>query len=124
MTLAAVLRSALIADAGVAALVAGRVYPVQLPQGVTLPAVRYQRVSNSEQLGSSVLRETRYQFDAWAVSHVGATSLAEAVKALWEDWRGDAAVKWARVANELDDYDPETDSYRVIVDVLFVTTGD
>ena len=124
MTMASALYAALVADPGVNALIGTRAYPVILPHGVALPALRYQRVSNSETVGRAVVRETRYQFDCWGSTYASAVTLAGAVKALWENWRGDPLVKYARVANELDDYDPETDTVRVIVDVLFITIGD
>ena len=38
---------ALIASAEVGALVEGRVYPLEPPQGATLPAVAYQRIETS-----------------------------------------------------------------------------
>jgi len=127
MTLGAVVHDALVNDGGVGALVSTRVYPLTLPQTPTLPAVTYQRISNSPQNGSTDLRGTRWQVSCWATTHVGAEALAAAVKTLFEEYSDEdqtPGIKMGQVVNELDDYEPETEQYRVIVDVIFDTTGD
>lgn len=127
MTIANLVYSKLSGDAGVSALVSARVYPVILPQAPTLPAVSYQRISNTEQNGTSSLRETRYQVDCWDDDFAGVQSLADAVKAALEEWIDrdqSPGVAMARVIGEFDDYEPETDLYRVSVDVMVNTLGD
>lgn len=127
MTIAALLKAGLAADSGVAALVGNRIYPLKLPQKPTYEAITYQRISNTGQNGTSTRRESRWQINCWAETHVEATALAAAVKAFAEDWH-DAdqtpGIAWARVVNELDDYDDQADVYRIIVDVILHTTGD
>lgn len=126
MSIGVLLRNRL-ASGGVAALVSARVYPVLLPQTPTYPAVSYQRISNSGTNGSTALRESRWQVNCWAATYAGAVSLSEAVKAAMEehtDVSQTPGIKYSRVVNEFDDYDPEAEIYRVILDVMLTTTGD
>lgn len=127
MTIGIKLYSALAADAGVSALVSDRIYPVLLPQTPTYPAISTQLISNSPQQGSTTVREARYQVNCWAVTYPAAKSLATAVKAALEEYTATATaprIKMSLVVNERDDYDSETGVYRVIVEVIFFTTGD
>lgn len=120
-------RGQLLADGATAALVGTRVYPTYLPQAPTYPAITYQRVSNTGQSGSTSLRQTRWQINCWAATYVSVQSLATAVKSAMEEWTNGSQmplVKMARVVNELDDYEPEIDVHRVIIDVLIDTIGD
>lgn len=126
MSIGVLLRNRL-ASGGVAALVSARVYPVLLPQTPTYPAVSYQRISNSGTNGSTALRESRWQVNCWAATYAGAVSLSEAVKAAMEehtDVSQTPGIKYSRVVNEFDDFDPDTEIYRVILDVMLTTTGD
>lgn len=126
MSIGVLLRNRL-ASGGVAALVSARVYPVLLPQTPTYPAISYQRISNSGTNGSTALRESRWQVNCWAATYAGAVSLSEAVKAAMEehtDVSQTPGIKYSRIVNEFDDYDPDTEIYRVILDVMLTTTGD
>lgn len=56
------------AHAGLNAIVAGRIYPVLLPQTPTLPAVTYQLISDRRDYthdGDSGLRTASFQFSCW-----------------------------------------------------------
>ena len=127
MSIGTLLYSHLSADAGISALVGTRIYPVQMPQTPTLPAISYGRISNTAQFGTTNVRETRYQVDCWAASYASVQSVAMAVKAALEEWTDTdqtPAVKMAWVFSELDDYEAETELYRVSIDIMCVTTGD
>lgn len=127
MTIGIKLYSALAGAAGVSTLVSNRIYPVLLPQSPTYPAISVQRISNSPQQGSTSVRETRYQVNCWAATYAAAQSAAAAVKATLEEYTATATtprIKMSLVVNEMDDYDSETGVYRVIVEVIFFTTGD
>lgn len=130
MSIASLLRSELITNAGTSALVSTRVYPLQLPQPPTLPALSYSRVSSSGQNGTSNRKESRWQIDCWASTHAGVTALAAAVKTAMEEWHDISetpGVAWARVVNELEDFEDQpgvTGVYRIILDVILHTTGD
>lgn len=72
-------------EAGLAGLVGSRVYPVQLVQGATLPAVTYQRISTRPvtHRGSTAptFSRPRFQFDCWAGSYDEALALRGALRA-------------------------------------------
>ncbi len=75
-------RAALLADAGVAALVNARIFPLKLPQGVTYPAVRYQVISEppiNGLRGPNPTRHARVQVDAYAKGYADADALASAI---------------------------------------------
>lgn len=74
--------AALNADAGVAAQVAGRVFPVGGRQGAAYPYVSFQRISTAGAAhldGPSTLDWPRMQIDAWAETAAQAMAVADAV---------------------------------------------
>lgn len=126
MTISSLVKTAL-SVSGVTSIVGSRIYPTLLPQAPTYPAITYGRVSNTGQMGTTVLRESRYQIDCWATTYAATQTLAAAVKAALEehtDTDQTPGIKMSRVVNELDDYDSDAEVYRTIVDVILVTTGD
>jgi hypothetical protein len=69
--------------AGLSSLVAARLYPVQLPQAPTLPAVTYFVTSGDTKYrhgGSTGFAETFLQIDAWANTYGAAKAVAEQVR--------------------------------------------
>lgn len=120
MALGALLFELLTEDASVAGLVSNRVYPLILPQSPTLPAVSYQQISQVDAVtGSLELRQARFQFSCWAASYAGASALADALEnALRNHVDKPNNILFVRDENRLDDYEDETDSWRVIVDAL------
>ena len=131
MSIGTLLYSKLTSDSGVSALVSARVYAVILPNNAKkrslLPAISYQRISNTEQNGTSTLRETRYQVDCWDDGYEGVQALADAVKSALEEWADtdqSPSVKMCRVIGELDDYEADTGLYRDSIDVMCTTMGD
>lgn len=84
MTIAADLRTYLLADAGVADLIGTRCYPDALPQGATLPAVVYYTISrtHAESLGGlKSAGQVRIQLDAYAATRIAADAVTEAILA-------------------------------------------
>ena len=76
------LRAALVADAGVAGLVAKRVAWGARPRMSELPSIALHQVSGVRQYamqGASGLVAARVQIDCWALSNKDATSVADAV---------------------------------------------
>lgn len=70
-----------VADAGIAAIIAKRLYPVAVPQGAVLPYGRYQVISDPrpEHLkGYHASRTVRVQVDCFAETYAEARALAEA----------------------------------------------
>ena len=83
MSLETGLYTALTEDSGISALVGTRIYPEIMPQGVTYPAISYQRVSTVRTTmlsGVDDFTEARIIIDCWDSSYSGAKALAAAVK--------------------------------------------
>lgn len=106
---------------------AGRIYPNTLPQSVTLPAIRYFRVSDPTEHthnGPSKLAHPRYQLDCVADGDEGyrdAVSLADQVIALIEGYvgaMGAFTVHAGFAEDKRDNYDAETFRHSVSVDVI------
>ena len=93
-------------------LVAGRIYPLVLPEGGTLPAVIWARVSGVRQYshaGSSQLDDARVQVTAWGNDYAEAKDVARAVQTDLED-------AGFRLVNEVDLPEPNTETYQVALD--------
>ena len=112
MSLEAELYARLTADGGVSALVVTRVYPDVLPQGVTYPAIRYQRISTARLYnlgGKADQADTRFQIDCYATTRIGAIALADAVRAALDSqtglW-GSIAIRNVTTENETADLEP------------------
>ena len=110
--------------AGLVALVAARIYPVVLPQDVTLPAVSYQRVSGprTSAMGSDPgLSHPRFEVSAWSEDYLTAKTVKEQIRAALQRWRGTVSgvvVIDTFLLGERDLYDPATLLYHVPVDVV------
>lgn len=84
MSIETALYAELVGDTDVAALVSTRVYPLQVPQDVAMPAIAYQQISGRPeyaQEGDSGLNRARFQLTCQAETYEGAKELAAAVKA-------------------------------------------
>lgn len=113
------LRTLLTGNAGVAALVSTRVYPVVLPQNTTMPAIVYQELRSDSLVqadGDTGARRGRFMLSCWASSYGGTKSLAAAVLAAVN---GVASGSLMRIAADAmrDDYDQETGMYRQIIEL-------
>jgi len=79
-------------NAGVAALVAQRIYPVELPQEPTLPAITYHMLSDpTEHMlneATSSFRIASIQVQSWATTWLGAIALSNAVTAAMDGFAG------------------------------------
>lgn len=113
------IRDALVADAGVTALVGARISPLIKAQAITLPAITLQRSGTTPQnhlRGHAGVDDNRVQLDAWASTYDLARQVAAAARAALQ-----AAGHFCE--SELpDDYDPETETYRVIQEWSVWTT--
>src|SRR5262245_23766620 len=86
------LRALLVADPTVNSLSGGRIYPVQLPQGVRASSVVYHRVTgliDYQMNGGSGLAENLFQIDSVAITNDDATLLANAVHDCLTGHRGE-----------------------------------
>lgn len=127
-TIEEALKALLVANAGVNALVAGRVHPLKVPQGGALPAVVYQRVSGprvGQHRTSSTLARPRFQFACVAATYAAAKGLANAVRVAIHCYAGIASgvdVDAILVENEVDAFnaseDEQADAFTVVVDAV------
>jgi len=79
-------------DVDVSALVSKRIYPMKLPQGWTLPAITYQRVSGVREhnlSGPSGRARPRFQIDCWDDDYLDAKDLANKVRLCLDGFKGD-----------------------------------
>lgn len=97
------------------ALVSDRIYPIMMPQDPELPAITYQRISNSpvnSMGGHGGLDNPKIQIDCWATSY-------SAAKALGDKLRKTIATATAFNSVQLNDqdlYEDGTEIYRVSMD--------
>lgn len=102
---------------------ASRIYPNELPQGVTLPAIRYFQVSDPPEHthdGRSKLRHPRFQLDCYADTYLKAHQLAEQVVTALDGYRGQMGQSTCGagfVEDGRDNHDPETGRHWVSVDI-------
>lgn len=122
MTIDEALFTRLSTHAGVAALVATRIYPILMPQNTTLPAITKQRISGprvQSLVGSSGLAYPRYQVDAWASTYDGAKAVADQVRAALDGFRGyvgTVRIGGIRLIGDQELYEEETRTHRVSQD--------
>jgi hypothetical protein len=117
-------------DAGVAALVGDRVYPVRIPPGTNaqptpLPAISFQRITASRTYTYDSFADTsawvraRVQFSCWSHSAQEAIEVGEAVLLALSGYNGDMSGKVIGQSSaelELDDYDAGGKLFRRVVD--------
>lgn len=106
--------SVLHTNSAVLSLVNNRIYPLVMPTSVIMPAINYQTISTIAEnglSGSLGLDNVRLQVDCWDNTLLGATILAKAVR----DAVALTPIFGLQVMS-LDDYDVETELFRVIQD--------
>lgn len=128
MTIESAIRQYLIAQPAVNNLIAGRLYPMVLPQPPTLPAATYQRVSRSavRDLTGVAYWVSRFQFSCWAERYADAKAVAQAIREALEDYVGTMGtfkILDSTTVNEIDLSQPDTGLYHVPVDVLVTHKG-
>lgn len=101
-------------DEAIASGIASRVYPMQLPQGVTFPAVTFMKVSaprDHVQKGPSGLVSSRFQVSAWAQNYSAARQAAALVRLALIGYRGVVAsgvrIGGVLMVNERDLEEPD-----------------
>lgn len=118
-------------DSGVGALVTDdegncRIYPVRLPEGATLPAISWQRISGDRIYTHDGYADTkpwttaRIQFNAWSnTSEEEAMLLGDAILLALSGYEGDLGgqvVGSSFAVTDRDDYEAQTKIYRRILD--------
>jgi hypothetical protein len=117
-TVGETVRTALVGNVGVTALVVGRIFPNVIPQGVSMPAIRYLVVDDVPMnvlAGNASRRSARVQIDAYAKKYLDAHAVADAVAGAVGTLSGPAVT--AVVIDRRDGYEDETELHRVSMDV-------
>lgn len=94
--------------AGITALVGSRIYSTRLPQGATLPAITFQRISTTRDIhhgGPVQGAEAFFQISCWAATPKAGKEIAAAVRAavhgVHGTW-GTDTVMASKLVNELE----------------------
>ena len=120
MQIESILRSVLVADPAVAALVGTRAYQTALPREPTFPAITYQMVSRVQDSLTGIV-QARMQYTCLATTWKGAADLADAVRCGLHGYRGvrdGARIEEIQYAGQHDDYDETTGIHWIPVDML------
>ena len=118
------IRTRLTSYAGVTALASTRTYPLVLPQGVTLPAIRYQKIDAEREhmMGSdSGVVGALFQVDSYAADPLAAKNLAAQVKAALSRYRdtvGDVVIQDVLLEGESEHFEDKVRMYRERQDYL------
>jgi len=109
--------------AGLSEEIDDRLYPMVLPQKVTLPAVTYMRVSTPRNLAfeRSFIPYPRFQFDCWAESYERAKDVAAQIVAaldIYGGTMGDYTVQVSIIEDERDFYEPATKVWHSMVEAV------
>jgi len=122
MAIEEVLVDLLTGDAGIAAAVGGRVYPVVLPQNPVLPAIVYQEVrglARAAAAGDTGQRESRFLLSYWAASFSAAAVGKGLMVGLLNGYRDEGAgIERIEIDGIRSDFEPETARYRQVVEAL------
>jgi hypothetical protein len=117
--------------------VGDNVFPLTLPQSVTLPAMTYQLVSETPTVthdwqqdhplyDGRRYEEARVQFNAYGRTFDEAEALSDELKAAITGYRGpwgDVQIESVLPALSLDDFEPETRNWRRITDYFIQWIG-
>lgn len=111
----------LLTKSAITALIGTRIRPIALQQGEALPAIAYSLVGESIDYRHSGKNytESRMQFDVVATSYLAAKTIAEALDATLSGLSGTVGsivVDGIFKNLEIDEYEDETKTYRVILD--------
>lgn len=119
-------RAYLISQATVQSVVAGRIYPLRLPQNPTFPAVTYTNIMSERpetMTGGTGLVRSRLQVDSWGQTKEAAEDLAARIRKVLQGFRGAFGsgatlvnVQAVHYVSDFEMYDPDVNNYRVIKD--------
>ncbi len=133
MTIENDLRTHLLADGPVAALVVdlsldpadqSRVYPIKLPQSPVYPAITYEIISTIPHralAGDSDLERARARIHCWAATYSGAVDLAGKVRTAMADFSGlmgTTTVRSVKFETWNDIFEDVPEVYRRVADFM------
>lgn len=121
MAIGPTMKVALLADAGIVALVEDRIHPMVFPAGVEMPCITYRIVSGArEPVLSEEVYTTRIQYDIWAETYLGAAAIKAVLMTLFNFFSGTVnsqKIISTKVDLNFDVYEAATKLNRAIVDV-------
>jgi hypothetical protein len=103
------------AQSNLIALISTRLYPEELPQNTTLPAVSYIKISDIKDhmlSGQSTLESPMFQFTAFALTKATARSVGNQIKTALQDYvgtMGGIVIQHIRLENELSNLETSPD---------------
>lgn len=110
-------------DAGLSAVISGRVYPLALPDNCVFPAITFSLVDSPKTRSHSSkvnLSRPRYQFDCWAKSYGEIEQMNLALNNLFEGFTGMVGQSHKSGGSfnvlEADAYEADTGLFHRIVD--------
>jgi len=121
MTMETDLKSFVTGGSALAAQIGTRMYPLQLPQEPTLPALTYFQVDDPPEYaheGQAGIHHPRWQFDVWASTYLKAKQVADLLIARLHAWHSSNASYNAFIGAEQDFSEAERELYRVSVDAI------
>jgi hypothetical protein len=128
MTIETGLRTHLLADGPLAALVVARVYPLKLPQSPIYPALTYEIISDIPHrglAGDSDRERIRARIHCWAATYTGAVDLAGKVRTAVADFSGlmgTTKVSSVKFESWNDIFEDVPEVYRRIADFFIAHT--
>ena len=118
------LRKRLISTQNLTQIIGSRVYPIMLPEKAVLPALTFGRVSTDgaslSHSGSTGIITSVFEIGCIAKDVEVAKQLARLVRAVFSGFSGTVdgyRIYRANVENEFDEYDPETGTYQVPIEI-------
>lgn len=120
MSIEARLYAALTGHAGLSALVGTRVYPIQLPQVPTLPAVTYLRISTvpvqHRQNQTPTYSQARFQLDGWAAGFDAMIALRKQIRLAMGTFGSTSSPTVALLVGDRDILEAEPERWRCVLD--------
>lgn len=105
------------------ALIDDRCYLMRLPQDAILPAIRYQRITTprhtTHDQDHTGLVEVTFQFDVYADNFTDILNVTNALRSALAGYKGimdDTEVQACLPDGERDDFEPDHDTFRKIID--------
>lgn len=111
------------ADTTLTSLVAGRIYPVLLPESPTYPAITYRTVSSlpAYTLTNVIYVQTRVEFCAWASTYAETQSILDALRVVLDRYTGTLPYGTdvrlcIRAGRVIDSFEPDSRMYTSSID--------
>jgi hypothetical protein len=120
MTTEETIRAVLLSDASINAVVAGRIYPGQLPQAPLTPSITFFRPSGDHLVNQdgATSGRIRMQFDLWATTYDLAAALRTKVLAALNGYSGPGLQGVFSELDGGDNYDDATKLHSASLDFM------